>query len=208
MVRFLVSILLGVAVTFFLFVFMAFLISGGSKRNDNAAESVIIDIVSTPPKSNVQQRRRVPPPPPPPPKTPPKPQAPEPEMSNDNAGMTFNVPGVQISGASAGMDAPGAGFGRDGEATPIVRIEPKYPIQAARDGKEGWVQLSFTINLLGGVEDVKVIKAQPKRVFDKEAKRALRKWKYKPKIVDGKPVLQPGMSVQLDFKMNQEGGAQ
>jgi len=168
MVRFLVSILLGVAVTFGLFVFMAFLISGGAKRNDNSDEQIIIDIVSTPPKSNVQERRRVPPPPPPPPKTPPKPQAPEPEMSNDNAGMTFNVPGVQISGASAGMDAPGAGFGKDGEATPIVRIEPKYPIQAARDGKEGWVQLSFSINAIGGVEDVKVINAKPKRISIKK----------------------------------------
>jgi protein TonB len=208
MVRFLVSILLGVAVTFVLFVFMAFLISGGAKRYADAGDSVVIDIVSTPPKSNVQQRKRVPPPPPPPPKTPPKPQAPAPEMSNDDTGMSFNVPGVELSGNSAGMDAPGAGFGRDGEATPIVRIEPKYPIQAARDGKEGWVQLSFTINALGGVEDVKVIKAQPKRVFDKEAKRALRKWKYKPKIVDGKPLVQEGMTVQLDFKMNSEGGAQ
>ena len=208
MVRFLVSILLGVAVTFVLFVFMAFLISGGAKRYADTGDSVIIDIVSTPPKSNVQQRKRVPPPPPPPPKTPPKPQAPAPEMSNDNSGMSFNVPGVELSGNSAGMDAPGAGFGRDGEATPIVRIEPKYPIQAARDGKEGWVQLSFTINALGGVEDVKIIKAQPKRIFDKEAKRALRKWKYKPKIVDGKPLIQKGMTVQLDFKMNQEGGAQ
>ncbi len=205
MVRFLVSILLGVAVTFGLFVFMAFLISGGSKRNDNTEESFIIDIVSTPPKSNVQERRRVPPPPPPPPKTPPKPNTPEPEQSNDASGISFNVPGVQLSGNSAGMDAPGAGFGRDGEATPIVRIEPKYPIQAARDGKEGWVQLRFTINTLGGVENVEVIKAEPKRVFDKEAKRALRKWKYKPKVVDGKPILQEGMTVQLDFTMNQEG---
>ena len=132
MVRFLVSILLGVAVTFVLFVFMAFLISGGAKRYADTGDSVIIDIVSTPPKSNVQQRKRVPPPPPPPPKTPPKPQAPAPEVSSDNTGMSFNIPGVQLSGNSAGMDAPGAGFGRDGEATPIVRIEPKYPIQAAR----------------------------------------------------------------------------
>jgi protein TonB len=66
------------------------------------------------------------------------------------------------------------------------------------------VKLSFTINEIGGVEDVSVIEAQPKRIFDKEAKRALRKWKYKPKVVDGKPVKQPGLTVQLDFKMNQD----
>ncbi len=201
MVRLLVSILLGAAVTFALFSFMAFLISSGDRREEEKLENIVVEVNTTPPKSAAEQRRRVPPPPPPPPKSPPKPQAPEPEASNDAGGLTFNMPGVQLAGANAGISAPGAGFGRDGDATPIVRIEPKYPIQAARDGKEGWVRLSFTINEIGGVEDVEVLESDPKRVFDKEAKRALRKWKYKPKVVDGKPMRQPGLTVQLDFKM-------
>lgn len=205
MVRVLASILLGGAVTFGLFVFMAYLISGGAGRADSPAESVVIDIVSTPPKSSTQERRRTPPPPPPPPKQPPKPQAPEPEQQAPNGGVNFNMPSLDLGGNSAGLDAPGAGLGRDGDATPIVRIEPKYPPQAARDGKEGWVKLSFTINEVGGVEDISVIEAKPKRIFDREAKRALRKWKYKPKIVDGKAMKQPGMTVQLDFKLDQGG---
>ena len=204
--RFLVSILLGAAVTFGLFSFMAFLVSSGDRNKEEALENIIVEVNTTPPKSSAEQRRRVPPPPPPPPKAPPKPQAPEPESNNNNAGLQFNMPGVQLAGASTGLSAPGAGFGRDGEATPIVRIEPKYPIQAARDGKEGWVKLSFTINEIGGVEDVTVMEAQPKRIFDKEAKRALRKWKYKPKVVDGKPQRQVGLTVQLDFKMDGAGG--
>ncbi|MDO6445726.1 TonB family protein [Colwellia sp. 1_MG-2023] len=205
MVRLLVSILLGAAVTFALFSFMAFLISSGDRREEEKLENIIVEVNTTPPKSAAEQRRRVPPPPPPPPKTPPKPQAPEPEVNNTSGGLTFNMPGVQLAGANAGISAPGAGFGRDGDATPIVRIEPKYPIQAARDGKEGWVKLSFSINEIGGVEDVTVIDAEPKRIFDKEARRALRKWKYKPKVVDGKPLRQTGLTVQLDFKM--DGGS-
>jgi len=202
MVRFLVSILLGAAITFALFSFMAFLVSSGDRVKEEQLENIIVEVNTTPPKSQAERRQRVPPPPPPPPKTPPKPQAPEPETNSNSGGLTFNMPGVQLAGANAGISAPGAGFGRDGDATPIVRIEPKYPIQAARDGKEGWVKLSFTINEIGGVEDVKVIEAQPKRIFDKEAKRALRKWKYKPKVVDGKAMKQPGLTVQLDFKMD------
>jgi protein TonB len=201
MVRFLVSILLGAVVTFGLFAFMAFLVSSGDRNKEEQLENIIVEVNTTPPKSAAQQRQRVPPPPPPPPKAPPKQQAPEPEASNDTGGLKFNLPGVQMAGASSGLSAPGAGLGRDGDATPIVRIEPKYPIQAARDGKEGYVILSFTINEAGGVEDVKVVEAQPKRVFDKEAKRALRKWKYKPKVVDGKAQRRPGLSVQLDFTM-------
>tara|TARA_R110000737_G_scaffold258595_1_gene267171 strand:- start:4883 stop:5500 length:618 start_codon:yes stop_codon:yes gene_type:complete len=202
MVRFLVSILLGAAVTFALFSFMAFLVSSGDRTKDEPLDNIIVEVNTTPPKSAAERRQRVPPPPPPPPKTPPKPQAPEPETNNDSGGLTFNMPGLQLAGANAGISAPGAGFGRDGDATPIVRIEPKYPIQAARDGKEGWVTLSFTINEIGGVEDVDVIEADPKRVFDKEAKRALRKWKYKPKVVDGKAMRQVGLTVRLDFKMD------
>lgn len=202
MVRFLVSILLGAAITFALFSFMAFLVSSGDRVKEEQLENIIVEVNTTPPKSQAERRQRVPPPPPPPPKTPPKPQAPEPETNSNSGGLTFNMPGVQLAGANAGISAPGAGFGRDGDATPIVRIEPKYPIQAARDGKEGWVKLSFTINEIGGVEDVQVIEAQPKRIFDKEAKRALRKWKYKPKVVDGKAMKQPGLTVQLDFKMD------
>jgi protein TonB len=205
MVRFLVSILLGAGVTFVLFSFMAFLVSSGDRNKEEQLENIIVEVNTTPPKSSAETRRRVPPPPPPPPKSPPKPQAPEPEANNNTSGISFNMPGVQLSGANAGISAPGAGFGRDGDATPVVRIEPKYPMQAARDGKEGWVKLSFTINEIGGVEDVEVIEAQPKRVFDKEAKRALRKWKYRPKVVDGKAMRQAGLSVQLDFKM--DGGS-
>jgi len=205
MVRLLVSILLGAAVTFALFVFMAFLISSSDRIEEEKLDNIIVEVNTTPPKSSAEQRRRVPPPPPPPPKTPPKPQAPEPETNSDTSGLSFNMPGVQLAGANAGISAPGAGFGRDGDATPIVRIEPKYPIQAARDGKEGWVRLSFSINKIGGVEDVKVLEAQPKRIFDKEARRALRKWKYRPKVVDGQPLRQTGLTVQLDFTM--DGGS-
>jgi protein TonB len=31
----------------------------------------------------------------------------------------------------------------------------------------------------------------------------LGKWKYKPKIEDGKPMKQFGLTVQLDFKLDQ-----
>jgi len=203
MLRFLVSILLGAVVTFGLFAFMAFLVSSGDRPRSELQKNIIVEVNTTPPKSSTETRRRVPPPPPPPPKVPPKQMTPEPETNNDTDGLQFNIPSVQLSGVSAGMSAPGAGFARDGDATPLVRIEPKYPVQAAREGKEGWVRLSFTINEIGGVEEVKIIAAKPKRVFGKEAKRALRRWKYKPKVVNGKAIKQKGLTVQLDFRMGE-----
>ncbi|WP_158968322.1 energy transducer TonB [Paraglaciecola sp. L3A3] len=200
--RLIVSILLGGVIAFSLFVIMAKLIANSSRPAEKAAPTPVIDIVMATPDDATQVRQRVPPPPPPPPQQPPKIQPVEPDVADVNTdGLSFNMPSVEVGGAS--IDIGGVGAMRDGEATPIVRIEPKYPVQAARDGKEGWVKLSFTINEVGGVEDVEVIEADPKRVFDREARRALSKWKYKPKIEDGKPMKQFGLTVQLDFKLDQ-----
>lgn len=202
MLRGIVSLLIGGAVTFALFVFMAFLVSGGAKRADTATDSPVIEISMDKQDTKVQDKPRVKPKPPTPPEQPPLPDTPPPDSSSDiDTNMSFNMSGVVAGSASTGFKL-GNMMTRDGDATPIVRIEPQYPISAARDGKEGWVQLSFTINELGGVDDIEVIDADPKRVFDREAKRALKKWKYKPKIVDGKALKQPGMTVQLDFKLN------
>ncbi len=115
----------------------------------------------------------------------------------------MDLPAVELNGNSAGMAEP-AMVARDGDATPIVRIEPKYPVKAAREGKEGWVKMRFTIAKDGSTKDIEVIDAQPPRLFDSEAKRALSKWKYSPKMEGGKPLEQPGIVVQLDFKMGAE----
>lgn len=203
MLRTIVSILIGAAIAFGLFVVMAKLIENSSRPAEEVPPLPVIDIVMDAPDDTTQTRVRVPPPPPPPPSQPPKIQPVEPDTQDANAdGVSFNMPAIDTGGADISLGGVGA-MQRDGEAQPIVRIEPKYPVQAARDGKEGWVRLSFTINEVGGVEDVEVIEAEPKRVFDREAKRALRKWKYRPKIVDGKPEKQFGMKVQLDFKLDE-----
>jgi protein TonB len=203
MVRIIVSILLGAVVAFGLFIIMAKLIENSGRPADEIAPAPIIDIVMRPPEDDTQTRTRKPPPPPPPPQQPPQVQPVEPDAAEPNAeGFSLAVPAIDTGGV--GVDIGGVGaMQRDGDATPIVRIDPKYPPDAARDGREGWVKLQFTINEQGGVDDISVIDADPKRIFDREARRALSKWKYKPKIVDGKAVRQEGMFVQLDFKLEQ-----
>lgn len=206
MLRALLALILGAAVTFALFSFMAFLVGGGAKRADNQFKTPPIEIVMERQDAQAQDRSRPKPKPPKPPQQPPKPQEVEPDTSDNIDGIDFNVGGVELGDVSAGLGDPSSAMMGDGDATPIVRIEPRYPIKAARDGKEGFVILSFTINELGGVDDVKVIQAEPRRLFDQEARRALRKWKYKPKIIDGKPVKQPGMTVRLDFTLDKANG--
>ncbi|MGQ8367423.1 energy transducer TonB [Glaciecola sp. 1036] len=201
MLRLIISIILGAAVAFALFVVMAKLVENTGEPAKAVEPPPVIDIVMQEPDDTTQTRVRQPPPPPPPPAEPPKVELVEPEAAEpDASGFSLSIPGVDTGGVGVNI----SGFGgqiKDGDATPIFRQDPKYPPEAARDGKEGWVLLSFTINEIGGVEDVEVIDAEPKRIFDREAKRALRKWRYNPKYVDGVAVRQPGLQVQLDFTL-------
>ena len=71
------------------------------------------------------------------------------------------------------------------EAVPIVRIDPQYPREALMDGTEGYVKFRVLIGPDGGVLDVEVTEAAPGRLFVRNALRAVRRWKFRPRIVDG-----------------------
>ena len=83
----------------------------------------------------------------------------------------------------------------------VVRLDPKYPPQAARDGLDGWVMLSYTIGTDGRVSDITILDASPQRLFDREARKALAKWRYKPLIKDGQPQNIPNVKVVLEFEL-------
>ena len=205
MARFLTSLIIGAVVTFVLFLIMALLVKGSGERRVVDQERIVIELNTTPPDSDTQTRRPPPPPPPPPPAQPPKAPQPEPDSANAAGAIGFNMPGLNLGSGTGGLGDPSSMM-RDGDATPIVRIEPRYPVQAARDGLQGWVKLRFSIMEDGSVDEVEVIEAEPRRVFDREAIRALRRWKYSPKVGDGKPLKQTGMQVQLDFTLDMAGG--
>jgi TonB family protein len=83
--------------------------------------------------------------------------------------------------------------------SPIMRIEPKYPVAAAKAGTEGSVVLQFTVETDGLVSDVNVVKAVPENTFDKVAITALKQWRY-----DNTDKVHKDLLVQLDFVMSQE----
>ncbi len=94
----------------------------------------------------------------------------------------------------------GAGGG-DRDVVPLVRIDPQYPPKAKQRRIEGWVEIEFTIGPAGTVDNPKVIGAHPPTVFERSALRAVRRWRYNAKIVDGVAVAQHGVRVRIRFKL-------
>lgn len=123
---------------------------------------------------------------------------PQPADTVNLAVDTFAISGPAVPKA----DARGGLAAADRGATPLVRIEPRYPVTAAREGISGWVQLGFSIDESGAVTEIRVLAAEPARMFEREAMAALKRWKYQPKQVDGKAIKQTGMQVQLDFNLD------
>ena len=57
---------------------------------------------------------------------------------------------------------------------------PRYPPDALRSGTSGEVQVEFTVAIDGSVSAVRVVRADPPRVFDREALNAVRRWRFEP----------------------------
>ena len=62
----------------------------------------------------------------------------------------------------------------------ISTPSPGYPRDAYRDRASGEVQVEFTVGTDGSVTSARVVRADPPRVFDREAVAAVRRWRFEP----------------------------
>lgn len=192
--------MLAVLVTFVLFGFMQFLIQNQQRPQALQVKLPEVFIADKPEDSQQNEIVRDLPKPPPVPKAPElKPAQAEPSTIDNNFGI--QTPGIVKTALKT--DFSGDGINKNYDTRPLLRVEPRYPIAAARDGIEGWVELGFGIDPLGRVVNIKIIDSEPRQLFDKEARRALRKWKYQPKMVDGVATAQHNLAVRLDFNLSQ-----
>lgn len=195
-----VFIVAGATASFLLFALMSELIKSENPDISDTKPSIPVVVYATPEDKKVIERDRKLPEPPKP-ATPPK-RAPQPTAENSDPLIAFNPgTGVQVPGPvlnKLSFEGP-----RDNGAVAIVRVQPQYPAKAARNGIEGWVSLSFSIDPTGRVTNIKVVDSHPNRIFDQAAKRAMKKWKYKPQIKDGKAITVDGQTIVLDFTLDQ-----
>lgn len=203
-----IAAIVAVGVTFGLFLLMHTLVSSGSDERAelDALAGIHFGPVEIPDEIMTRSRRK--PEKPPPPKNPPPP--PKMEIASmdrqvqDMPKMTIPDLDVPLAGGT-GMfigNFQQVDHKAEGDIIPVVIIRPMYPREAAISGTQGWVKIEFTITEVGTVKNPRVVDAKPPRIFNREAIRAILKWKFKPRVVDGVAVERRATQI-IDFTLDE-----
>jgi protein TonB len=196
--RYAFATVVGVIVTISLLFIMQLLIATGQKALSEPRERAQLDFVRVKRNETLNTQEVIPEKPPKPPEIPP--EAPPQQMDNvDPNAPTINVPAPQVS-ADTSLSGPGGMNIAEGDYLPIVRVAPVYPARALSRGLEGYVDLSFTVTSAGTVRDPIVLYSSSS-LFDRAATRAVLKFKYKPRVVDGVPIDVPGVKTRITFQI-------
>lgn len=195
--------ILGFIVTCALIFLMSQLIGSGEPEFE-PKETVAIDNTLLPPEKTKTNRR------------PPEPQPPAVAPSAGDALPlqsstvdTAEIPTADFEPFDVNITTP---FGVVGapelldsrNAIPLFQAQPNYPMGPASQGIEGWVLLQYDVDTSGTLSNIKVVDAQPRRTFDREAVAALKKWKFRPAMDNGQPMSVKGQTVKIEFNLEQE----
>lgn len=210
--RYSTSFIAAIVISFFLFLGMSFLISNQDTYHSSDFEITSFDMIDEMDsplkvktvKPKIPEKEKV--------KQPPA--APKVEISNRTDRSSISIPTGKADLKNMdiiGFDIPvfpNTKFSTDiptgdGELTIIAGIQPIYPPEAARTGIEGWVKVEISVNEHGLVSHVEVLDSHPRRIFDQATKRAMYKSKFKPLVIDGKPMAQIAVQI-IEFKMDNE----
>lgn len=117
-----------------------------------------------------------------------------PDLNIDRSQVQMDT-GLELSNASISAT--------DGDYLPLVAIAPQYPTRAAQRGIQGWCLVSFTVDGLGSVveETITVVDAEPANIFDRSSERAAARFKFQPRVVDGKGVEVAGVQYLFRYEL-------
>ena len=191
------------------FTFLVFLIiqqlilRSGELIKQNKAPN-LVEFIRIKQDDNLQERTRTLPEKPPKPKRPPTPELQlDPNKPPPINNFDFDIPDFSLP-----TDFKGAFLGDISNLTsgtsqliPIVKVAPRCPREAAISGIDGSVLMVLNVNSNGKVDKVVIKQAKPPNVFNSEAVRAVRRWQFKPKTIDGVAVDQKG-ELLVEFACN------
>jgi protein TonB len=198
--RYIFSIVVGSVITLSLIFVMHLLIEHAEDAVTKERTKHQLDFVRVKRNETLNTEDFTPEKPPKPPETPP--EVPPQDMDSvDPSAPTINVPPPTVS-ADVEVGGPGGMNIAEGDYLPIVRVAPVYPARALSRGIEGYVDMVFTVTTTGTVKDP-VVLFSTSSLFERAATRAVLKFKYKPRVVDGVPVEVPNVKTRITFKIEE-----
>jgi protein TonB len=200
--KMLLSLLPGLIVALVLFIAMSAMVEPPEGFNRPTAATTAIDFVQRRKDTDTEIRSRALPEPPQ------IPQAPTPAATSTDlaapAPAMINMPPMTPDMSLASNSMMGdllVGIGKgDTEVMPLVRQPAIYPQRAKARKIEGFVTARLSISSDGSVTDVEVVSAEPPGIFEREAVRAMYRYRFDPKVVNGQAVEQTAMQT-VEFKL-------
>ena len=201
LIRWLGSSAIGALVTFCLFVLMYTLISADfqlQEKKDKLSFEIatkVEDIKIVERQTNVAKVRKVITPPPPP--TIARQAATQPTVaiaSLEGAIPEFEAPKLDRESFKIRVS--------DRDAQPLVRIPPQMPPRAE---KSGHCEMRFDVSPEGAPFNV-VATYCTSSVFKRSSIRNVQRWKYNPKIVDGRAVSRTGVVTRIRYDLVDDRG--
>lgn len=198
--RYIFSIIVGSVITLSLIFVMHLLIEHAEDAVTTERTKHQLDFVRVKRNETLNTEDFTPEKPPKPPETPPEVPPQDMDTVDPNA-PTVNIPAPEVS-SDIELGGPGGMNVAEGDYLPIVRVAPVYPARALSRGIEGYVDMGFTVTTTGTVKDP-VVLFSTSSLFERAATRAVLKFKYKPRVVDGVPVEVPEVKTRITFKIEE-----
>ncbi len=201
MLRWLIFAPLAGVVTFYLFTLMTALISGEFEAGERFEtpsfdiNPVAEDIKVVKRETKIQKVKKVITPPPPP------------QIERQQAAKPTEAI-ASIEGAIPEFEAPKIDRQNfkiqvsDRDAQPLVRIPPIMPPRAE---KSGHCRVKFDVSPEGAPFNV-IATYCTQSLFERASIKSVQKWKYNPKIVDGRSVSRSGVETKITFRLADERG--
>lgn len=200
-IRWILGIPVAAIVTISLFVLMMTLIAEEFKPQEKLASSsfeinpTVEDIKVIKRETKVQKVKKVITPPPPP--TIERQAAAKPQeriASLEGAIPEFEAPKIDKQNFKIQVS--------DRDAQPLVRIPPIMPPRAE---KSGHCRVRFDVSPEGAPFNVTTTSCT-QRLFERPTIKSVQKWKYNPKVVDGRTVSRTGVESKISFRLQDERG--
>ena len=200
-IRWIIGVPVAAFVTVGLFVLMMTLIAEEFKPQDKVAAAsfeinpTVEDIKVIKRDTKIQQVKKVITPPPPPQIE--RQQAAKPQeriASLEGAIPEFEAPKIDRQNFKIAVS--------DRDAQPLVRIPPIMPPRAE---KSGHCRVRFDVSPEGAPFNVTTTYCT-QSLFSRATVKSVQKWKYNPKIVDGRQVARKGVENKVTYRLTDERG--